>query len=154
MYEHLKAAPALSLLISSLAQNEPKHLISSHISTILRTITSTMQLFPPIKPGPLVPKQPLNPYMKHRLGGWLPKHPDDFLRWLRGVVAIVREAKKSRKLAEEHASIKKLRELIMSNTQVRMYFSLMFEEVRYHHTYGIGPQCCVRCSLLSRFRMI
>ncbi|KAF2794280.1 phosphatidylserine decarboxylase [Melanomma pulvis-pyrius CBS 109.77] len=98
-----------------------------------------MQLFPPIKPGPLVPKQPLNPYMKHRLGGWLPKHPDDFLRWLHGVVAIVREAKKARKLTEEHASIKKLRELITSNTQVRMYFSLMFEEIPNSIEYQTDP---------------
>lgn len=113
-----------------------------------------MQLFPPIKPGPTVPGKPLNPYMKHRLGGWLPKHPDDFLGWLHGVVSKVREAKKSRKLAEERSSIKKLRELIESNTQVRMYFSLMFEEVRYDSTHRIEPEYFVDRSLLSRFQMM
>jgi len=100
-----------------------------------------MQLFPPIKPGPTVPENPLRPYMRHRLGGWLPKHPDDFLRWLHGVVASVRDAKRSGKLAEDHTSIKKLRELILSNTQVRMYFSLMFEQVRY----------CPHCGTKTRF---
>jgi len=91
-----------------------------------------MQLFPSIKPGILVPQNPLKPYMIHRLGGWLPKNPADFLQWLHGVVAKVREDKKAGRLAEEHASIKKLRELITSNTQVRMYFSLMFEQVISH----------------------
>ncbi|KAF2476674.1 phosphatidylserine decarboxylase [Lindgomyces ingoldianus] len=87
----------------------------------------------------MVPENPRHPYMKHRIGGWLPKHPDHFLQWLHGVVATVREAKKAGKLAKEHTSIKNFRELIVSNTQVRMYFSLMFEEIPNNEVYQTDP---------------
>jgi phosphatidylserine decarboxylase len=70
--------------------------------------------------------------MHHKLGGWLPKDPKNFINWLHSVVGKVREDKRKGRLAKEHSSIQKFRNLIVGNTQVRMYFSLMFEQVGYH----------------------
>lgn len=86
---------------------------------------------------PLHAMPPGSLYVKHRLGGWMPDNPRHFKEWLDKTVDYVR--KQPKKVEELHASIKEFYELIISSTEVRMLFSMMFEQVPLKPPYNVDP---------------
>jgi phosphatidylserine decarboxylase len=91
---------------------------------------------PPIEP--IHGKPPANLYMKHRLGGWLPADPRDFLKWIKKTVKHVDEHHRVGRAAK-HRSIQMFYRLIDTNTQVRMLFDLMWKEIPNKPPYNTDP---------------
>jgi len=79
-----------------------------------------------------------SPYMKHRLGGWMPADPLAFRGFLKRTVEQVR---KNKNLSREacHASIRQLWDLIEKHADVRMLFTLMLEQVPVTPPYNTNP---------------
>jgi len=87
----------------------------------------------PVFPVP----NPANPRVKHRLGGWLPSDPQHWRSWIKTVAEHVR--KHPKKPEDLHPSIKQLWALIETNTEVRMFFSMMLEQVPIQPPYNTNP---------------
>jgi phosphatidylserine decarboxylase len=86
---------------------------------------------------PLHAMPPGSPYVKHRLGGWMPDDPRHFKEWLDKTVDYVR--KQPKKVEDFHVSIREFYELINNDTEVRMLFSMMFEQVPLKPPYNVDP---------------
>jgi phosphatidylserine decarboxylase len=79
-----------------------------------------------------------SPFIKHRLGGWLPADAAFWRRWLKETVEYVRK-NHQKSLSELHPSIIKLWTLIDTNTEIRMLFSMMLEQVPLQPPYNENP---------------
>jgi Phophatidylserine decarboxylase len=79
-----------------------------------------------------------SPRVKHCFGGWLPKDPEHWHPWLKKTMEYVREHHQ-KKFEQLHPSIQKLWTLIETNTEVRMLFSMMLEQVPLQPPYNTNP---------------
>ncbi|KAF4637160.1 hypothetical protein G7Y89_g904 [Cudoniella acicularis] len=83
-------------------------------------------------------QSPNSPFVKHRLGGWMPSDSQHWRKWLKDTVNHVRQYHKKER-AELHKSIQALWLLIESNTKLRMLFNMMLEQVPTHPPYNKNP---------------
>ncbi|KAH6663062.1 phosphatidylserine decarboxylase [Halenospora varia] len=82
--------------------------------------------------------KPNSPYFKHRLGGWMPSDPQHWRKWLGDTVDHVRKHHQKER-AQLHKSVQALWLLIETDTQVRMLFNMMLEQVPTHAPYNTNP---------------
>jgi phosphatidylserine decarboxylase len=81
---------------------------------------------------------PNSPYVKHRLGGWMPSNPEHWRKWLKKTVEHVSKHHQ-KEFSQLHPSIQQFWTLIETNTEVRMLFSMMLEQVPIKPPYNKNP---------------